>query len=390
MKHSSPLIKNDRMIKKKDMKTTKYFFFLFIILLIASISACKPNTITNQSEISAQEPTDDSSELVDELEISTPKAEEMDQRIPVIFSHDGALDDIAALLYLSKNPEIEIIGVVNSYGEQNPRESSQEWAAYLYEVLDLDNVPLAVGSETPLDPNGYEFPEGWRVAANNFWDVELPATNAAIDSREGSDLVIDLINSSPVKVTLLVTGAQTDIALALQKDPQIRNNIERIVIMGGAFYSKGNLSGNTGEASNDVAEWNIFVDALAAKQVFNSGIPLTIVPLDGSEDFWITRSIADQLSGSQDAVVQFLSQAWEKEFEIWGGDFLLWDILAAVAVTDPQYFTWENGNLDVISDVGRQHGQTVVIDQANENNEFAVDNDQNGLYTHIIDTILNR
>lgn len=372
------------------MKFRNVFSFLFIIMLVISSSACKSNSRTIQTEISSQEPISDSIADVDKLGTTTSAVEDIDQRIPVIFSHDGAPDDIAALLYLSKHPEIEVIGVVNSYGEQNPSESSQEWAAYLYEVLDLDNVPLAVGSETPLDPNGYEFPESWRIAANKFWDVELPTSSVAIDPREGYELIIDLINSSPEKVVLLVTGAQTDVALALQHDPQIKNNIERIVIMGGAFYTEGNLNGNAGEASNDVAEWNIFVDALAAKQVFNSGIPLTIVSLDGSDSFWITRAMYDQLTGSQDTSVQLLSQLWEKQFEIWGGDFLLWDILAAVAVADPQYFTWENGNLDVISEVGEQHGQTVVLDHANDNNKFAVNNDRDGLYTHIIDIILER
>ncbi len=372
------------------LKLRNAFSLMLIFLFVMSISACKPNALTNQPGVSTQESASDSVVNVNELEIPTSETEETDQRIPVIFSHDGAPDDIAALLYLSKNPEIEIIGVINSYGEQDPRASSQEWAAYLYEVLDLDAVPLAVGSGTPLDPSGYEFPESWRIAANKFWDVELPASNAAIDSRAGYQLIIDLINTSPEKVTLLVTGAQTDIALALQHDPQIENNIERIVIMGGAFYSAGNLNGNAGEASNAVAEWNIFVDALAAKQVFNSGIPLTIVPLDGSKNFWITHDMAGQLAGGKDAGVQLLSQLWEKQFNIWNGDFLLWDILAAVAITDPEYFTWENGKLDVISEVGERHGQTIVFNAVNENNEFAVSNDNEELSTHILDIILER
>ncbi len=369
-------------MKFKNMKLA----FLTIVLLF-SCAACEAFPVFNLFESSSKESTLATTATAGSSE--TPQGG-TPSKIPVIFSHDGAPDDIAAMLYLSKNPAVEIIGVVNSYGEQVPRESSQEWAAYLYEILDLDTVPLAIGSETPLDPAGYAFPESWRTAANDFWGVQLPATNRTIDPRPGYQLIIDLVSSSTEKVTLLVTGAQTDVALALQHAPQIKNHIERIVIMGGAFYVAGNLNGNAGSASNEAAEWNIFVDALAAKQVFNSGVPLTIVPLDGSENFWITHDMADQLSGSEDAGVNLLSQLWQRQFEMWNGDFLIWDILAAVSITDAQYFVWENGDLDVISEEGEQHGQTLVLDGSNRDNEFAVGNDYEGLATHILDSVLAR
>jgi len=373
------------------MRFRNYLSFVLVLSVLLSIAACKPVANEETAAIpSAQATSAVSGQSAPTPQTPTSGATNESERIPLIFSHDGAMDDIAALLYVNRNPNVKIIGVVNSYGEQVPAVSSQKWLAYLHEVLELDDVPLAVGSGTPLDPAGYAFPQGWRDAANDFWGLELPVSNATVDAREGYQLIIDLVNASPEKVTLLVTGAQTDVALALQHDPQIKENIRQIVIMGGAFYTAGNLNGGAGSASNDVAEWNIFVDALAAKQVFQSGIPLIIVPLDGSEDFWITKAIKDQLSGNQDKQVQFFSQLCDKGFELWGGDFLMWDILAAVAVTDHQYFSWENGDLDVISDIGDQHGQTVVVDRISRKNLFAVGNDYDELYNHILDVILER
>ena len=364
--------------------------FVLVLSVLLSVAACQPVANEKSTEIPSAQTTSVSDQSMPTAETPTSGVMDGSEKAPLIFSHDGAMDDIAALLYLSKNPDVEIIGVVNSYGEQVPAASSQKWLAYLHEVLDLDDVPLAVGSGAPLDPAGYAFPQGWRDAANDFWGLELPVSNTTVDEREGYQLIIDLVNASPEKVTLLVTGAQTDVALALQHDPQIKENIRQIVIMGGAFHTAGNLNGGAGDANNDVAEWNIFVDALAAKQVFQSGIPLIIIPLDGSEDFWITKAIKDQLSGNQDKQVRFFSQLCDKEFELWGGDFLMWDILAAVAVTDHQYFSWENGNLDVISDIGDQHGQTVVVDRISRKNLFAVGNDYDELYNHILDVILER
>jgi len=374
------------------MKSIKITLPLLILLVIISINACSPAGAVPKTAEVTELPI---SATVGEMEFEatdTPAHEEGEQghKIPVIFSHDGAPDDIAAMLYISKHPDIEVIGVVNSYGEQDPQASSKAWATFIHEILNLNAIPFAVGAEKPLDPAGYEFPAGWRAGANGFWSLELPVSTPVVDPREGYELIVDLINGSPEKVTLLVTGAQTDMALALEQDPQIKDNIERIVIMGGAFHVKGNLGGNAGAASNDVAEWNIFVDATAADQVFNSSVPLTIMPLDGSENFWITREMCDQLAGSDDPGAQLLAQQWENQFERWGGDFLLWDILAAVAVTNPEYFTWENGNVDVITEIGSQHGQTIVLDNTNENNQFAVDNMTESLKTHILDIYLER
>lgn len=158
---------------------------------------------------------------------------------------------------------------------------------FLYDVLDSDNTAIAVGSEKPIDPINYEFPASLRSSADNFWGLNLPAKTSDHDTAIGYELIIDLVKNSPDKLTILITGAQTDMALALQEDASIADNISQIVIMGGAFNVGGNLFEGSGSGNNKVAEWNIFVDPLAAKIVFNSGTPLSIVPLDGSDDFMI-------------------------------------------------------------------------------------------------------
>ncbi len=367
------------------MRLKNTILSIFLLTAMIVLNACKANGITTPAAVSTDVPAADIDLEENGGGDSASEAEETDGKIPLIFSHDGALDDIAAILYLHRCPQINIIGVVNSYGEQIPVESSDEWSRFLQGVLNLDEVPLAIGSAAPLDPAGYEFPIGWRNEANNFWGIELPASSVQIDEREGYQLIIDLVNGSPVKVTILATGALTDVALALQHDPQIKNKIERIVIMGGAFNVAGNLNGMAADVSNGVAEWNIFVDALAAKEVFNAGIPLTIMPLDGSESFWMTSEFTDQFLNSQDGETQFVSTLWQTASGKWGGNFLLWDILAAVALTDPQYFTWEYGTFDVINEAGDQYGRTIVIDPDNDANSFAANYDYDGVLTHLID-----
>ena len=244
--------------------------------------------------------------------------------IPLIYSHDGAPDDIATLVYIAKHPDIELLGVIQSYGEQHPGQSLEEWQIFLYDVLDYDQAAIGVGAEESLDPAHNEFPGGWRSGADNFWGVSLPAALQAYQAEKGADLIIDLVKNSEEKVTILVTGAQTDMALAIQKDASIAENISQIVIMGGAF----NVGGNLYDGYNDVAEWNIYADPLAAKVVFNSGIPLSIVSLDGSDNFVISRADYDKIKDSEDPALMVLSDLWEFNFQSWDGDFKIWDIVA--------------------------------------------------------------
>lgn len=355
-------------------------FILFTVSACGSLAVETPEPQHTQSSEKAT--------VTEATTIAEPIDLEKEKKISVIFSHDGAPDDIAAMLYISQHPQIEVIGVVMSYGEQHPSKASEEWGVFLDKVLGMGSVPLSVGSEDPLDQAYIEFPQDWRNGADQFWYLQLPRSPVSIDRREGYQLIIDLINEQEGKITMLVTGAQTDMALALQNQPQIKDKIERIIIMGGAFHVKGNIDGNAGEDSNEAAEWNIFVDALAAKQVFNSGVPLTIIPLDGSDNFRITRAMYDQIKDSKEPGVVLLAQLWEEQFGWWGGDFLLWDILAATAVVHPELFIWECGELDVLTKPGKQYGQTIIVGEGNETECFAVAYDRNALVTDIVKTYL--
>jgi len=362
---------------------------LYTILLVSFVVGCA----TPKNEIVVEETLQTSSEEVEEklLLTSTPEQKDeiftntLNEKIPLIFSHDGAPDDIAALVYIAKHPYIDLIGVIQSYGEQHPTQSVDEWQVFLYDVLDYDDATIAVGSETPVDLNPNEFPAGWRDGADKFWELDLPAKTDDYDAVVGHELIIDLVNNSPEKVTILVTGAQTDMALALQEDASIADNISQIVIMGGAFNVGGNLYEIAGYENNEVAEWNIYVDPLAAKIVFNSGVPLSIVPLDGSDDFVIKPEHHQMIKDSGDPALKVLSQLWEKLFNWWSGNFKIWDIVAAAAVTNPEHFTWTYDGVDVIAEAGDSHGQTVVLNNGSQITRFASDTDYEKVHETIFE-----
>ena len=102
----------------------------------------------------------------------------------------------------------------------------------------------------------------------------MPASRCKADSRFGPDLIIDLIHKYPHEITLIPIGPETNIALAVLKDPSIVPLVKGVVLMGGSI-SGGNVNG--------ASEFNVFCDPEAADIVFNAGWPVTMVGLDVTE-----------------------------------------------------------------------------------------------------------
>ena len=357
-----------------------------VLLIVLFISACGPSQV-DLDATSTQAVVKD--ETTEELEYKPTSTSSPDRKIPLILSHDGAPDDIATLVYITKHPDIDLLGVVNSYGEQHPSRSLNKWQVFLYDVINYDDAAFGLGSETSVDPEQNVFPSSWRDGADDFWGLNLPAASEKYEASNGADLIIDLVKKSPEKVTILLIGGHTDMALALKKDASIAENISEIVVMGGAFNVSGNLSEAPGYKHNKVAEWNIYVDPLAAKEVFNSGIPLSIVPLDGSDDFTISRNDNRRISESSEPALSVLSDLWEQQILWWNGDFKIWDIIASVAVTNPELFTWVNDGVDVIAEAGNTHGQTIALNNGSKITRFADETDFNKVHEAVFNVLLS-
>jgi pyrimidine-specific ribonucleoside hydrolase len=100
---------------------------------------------------------------------------------------------------------------------------------------------------------------------------ELPDPTFAASPKHAVQTIIDHVRASSEKVTLVATGPLTNVAAALIGAPDIKQNLERIVLMGGAARL-GNWT--------PAAEFNILVDPEASSAVFQSGVPVTMVGLD--------------------------------------------------------------------------------------------------------------
>jgi pyrimidine-specific ribonucleoside hydrolase len=284
------------------------------------------------------------------IQIQTPK--------PVIFDTDMAHEDMFSALFLLSHPNVDVKAItVSGTGEAHCGPGVSH-ALGLVALSGYKDIPVACGRETPLAGN-HVFPAGWRQAVDNAYGVEIPAGGAASD-LSASDLIIDILQNSNEAITIVAVGPLTNLAESLQKAPDIGTKIKEIYIMGGAVEAKGNVGNSGVNIQNEYAEWNIYIDPVAANIVFKSGIPIVLIPLDATKDVPVTRDFYKALDKNRNtpaAKLVYEMLTANLDFVDSGG-FQFWDSLTSSAFTDQSIVKYKELKLSVVEEEGPESGRT--------------------------------
>lgn len=363
---------------------------LSIVLVFSILAGCAPATLEPTAENTPPPATSTTQEEIPPT--FTPQPTEVsffdppNGRIPVIYSHGGGPCDIAGMVYFTKHPNVDLIGFVLTRGEFHPEIALKKWPVFLFDVLNYKNAAIALGSDERIDPNSHEFPESWRSLSDNFWGLALPDQVTEFEVGVGPDLIIDLVNNSNEKVTIIAMASMIDVALALQHDPGIIDNISHVVIMGGGFNMPGNLNEGPEFTSNEAAEWNMYIDSAAAKYIFDSGVPVSVIPLDAIQ-YLVQQAEMTEINEIDDPGVKYVAQMWNQQWG-WsgGGGFFIWDTITATAVTNPENFHWVYDGVDVITEVGDFQGQTVALNNGTLHIRYATGADYDAVIDQLLET----
>jgi purine nucleosidase len=215
--------------------------------------------------------------------------------VPVIFDTDigDDIDDALALglALQSRELDVKLVTTVADDVESRTRLAWKELG-----LFGRHDVALATGASEPLlDP---KYPD----QAAQF-KVLTPEDHPPASARQrASDRIIETLLASDVKMTVIPVGPLTNIALALKEEPRIKEKIERIVLMGGAYYPPRR-------------EYNIYRDRIAASIVFSSGVPITGVGLDVTEKCKLQGADLERLHSANNPASRFLYQLiqlWQK------------------------------------------------------------------------------
>ncbi|WP_369309781.1 nucleoside hydrolase [Providencia rettgeri] len=213
----------------------------------------------------------------------------------IILDCDPGHDDAIALLLAYGNPDIDLLAVTTVAGNQTLEKVTRN-ALAIAEMAKITDIPFAAGSVRPLVRDIEVAPD---IHGDSGLDGPvLPTPTLQLDERHAVSLIIDTIMSHPPKtVTLVPTGALTNIALAARLEPRIVERVKEVVLMGGGYHV-GNWSA--------VAEFNIKIDPEAAHIVFNEKWPLTMVGLDLTHQALATPDIVKEIAAIGSDCSQFV------------------------------------------------------------------------------------
>ncbi|HVX66063.1 MAG TPA: nucleoside hydrolase [Bryobacteraceae bacterium] len=185
----------------------------------------------------------------------------------VIFDTDPGVDDVLALLFAMRSPELKIEAITAVAGNV-PLELAVANALRMVEVAGRTDIPVAAGAASPLERR---LVTATSHGSNGLGGVEFPAPKTKPVEEKAADLIHRVASGSPGEVSIIAVGPLTNVATALQRYPSLAKQIREIVLMGGSL-SGGNMT--------PAAEFNFYVDPEAAGVVFASGVPVTMVGLD--------------------------------------------------------------------------------------------------------------
>ncbi|MDA1193116.1 MAG: nucleoside hydrolase [Candidatus Poribacteria bacterium] len=280
----------------------------------------------------------------------------------ILLDTDTGVDDALAILLAMRSPEVRVEAITAVHGNI-PVETA---AANIGRVLDVcqpeSRPPVAMGAARPLkrhpvhadDVHGSDGLGGATALLKPDGSLRYPPSSVPLDPRSATEVICETLRRAPNEVTLVAVGPLTNVAQAWRADPDALRSAREIVVMGGAFRRFGNMS--------PVAEFNVFADPHAAAEVFDSGLPVTLFPLDVTEQVVLTREAVGRAHGELAAFVRDITDAtmaFGERVEAIQGMYVH-DALTVAYLIDPSLFGFVERRVEVETVGQVAYGQTVA------------------------------
>ncbi|MBS7648465.1 MAG: nucleoside hydrolase [candidate division WOR-3 bacterium] len=258
-------------------------------------------------------------------------------------------DALALALAIKSRKELDLLAVTTVHGDVNLR---AKIALKMLKLAGLENIPVAAGIMQPLIRDkpvlGWAGYEGGGFLTPED-DMLKPCEIHAVD------LIISKIMSMRNEITLVSIGPLTNLAAAIIKEPRIVENVKEVIIMGGVtrLFNGLNLP---------YREHNILCDPEAAKIVFSSGMPITMVPLDVTLKVYIERKDLDRISDVKTPLTDAIVSMVKNYLDIVKRDYTwLHDPLALSVSIDGSLVKMVNAKILVETKGEYTAGQTIAL-----------------------------
>ena len=272
------------------------------------------------------------------------------KKIPVILDGDPGHDDAIAWVLAKADKRFEILALTTCSGNQTIEKTTYN-ARRICTLLGID-APVGMGMTHGLLSEPFDCPNVHGKSGLDGPDLPLPWRE--LSELSSVELMAKVLQEAQEPVTIIATGAQTNVAALLLSHPELKEKIARISIMGGGI-KYGNWT--------PAAEFNILVDPEAAKTVFESGIELYMAGLDVTEkalvypsDFERIRAVGNQVSG---VVADWLTFFYNFHKSLGYPGAPLHDPCAVAVLTHPEIFKIVDMHVEIECEGEYSRGTTV-------------------------------
>lgn len=205
-------------------------------------------------------------------------------------------DDALAVLLACRSPELDLLGVTTVYGDTDLR---SRIARKVLNIAGRPDVPVATGIGQPLQGNSLMFGfEGTGI-------LDDPNEKLEAHNEHAVDFLVRNIMAHPHEVTVVTLGAVSNLAVAYRIEPRIKEYIKELIIMGGVIVP---IVDEKGIRRSPIEEYNLNNDPVAAQIVLQSGLPITLCPIDVTLKVPLTSDQLTRINRSADPVAKLVSR----------------------------------------------------------------------------------
>ncbi|HKK96900.1 MAG TPA: nucleoside hydrolase [Marivita sp.] len=273
----------------------------------------------------------------------------------IIDTDPGQDDAVAILLALASPDDLDVLGITAVAGNV-PLNLTEKNARIVCELAGRPDTKVFAGCDAPI---ARKLVTAEHVHGKTGLDgPTLPDPTMPLQDQHAVDFIIDTLRSEPAgTVTLCPLGPLTNVAVALQRAPDIAERIQEIVLMGGAYFEVGNIT--------PAAEFNIYVDPEAADIVFKCGAPITVMPLDVTHIALVTtarndafRDIGTPVGQAVAEMTDFFERFDKEKYGSAGAP--LHDPCVTAYLIDPNLFNGRHINVEIETTSDLTLGMTVA------------------------------
>ncbi len=284
----------------------------------------------------------------------------------ILIDTDPGVDDALAILLAYNSSELRVEAITTVSGNVHVDQATQNLLIILG-LLDLSEYPnIAKGEAQPLvkplvkaeHVHGEDGLGNISQLCNPDGSPCYPMASCDISAVSGVDMILEMVDRFPDELVVVALGPLTNLSKAIQKDPNSMQKLHSIVLMGGVFSEYGNVTTS--------AEFNVYVDPHAAHDVFNSGVPVHIAPLDVTHQVALTgERLKAEIGKRSDKLSRFLIESTQACMEFYRehvGFYGLYihDALPIGMLTHPNFFKSVEAHVQVETEGNLTSGMTVA------------------------------